>query len=296
MPNKYFNPYPVNPSYEQNTIDDIIQEAIAAYGASIFYLPRNSQDVPDYIYGEDPVSLFNKAYTMDVYVQNVNAFDGQSEFFSKFGLEIRDSVRVLLARRTFQKYIPTLPRPREGDLVYMPQFSNMFEIKFVEEDYSFHLLGRRPPYFYFFELHMEMYKFSNEKFRTGVQEIDQLGMDYSYTISMTMNPTGAGVYQKGEVVYQGASNNRTATAYVKSWDRNNHILEIVNIKGIFNKTGIVTGNTSGATFAVSNYDRRDFEAGVVEEFVDNKRIETEANTVIVIDPDNLNPFGEPQTE
>ena len=269
----------------------MIIESIQIYGTDVYYLPRASQSTVDQLYGEDPAKLFNIANSMEMYIGSVMGYEGQSEFFSKFGLEIRDPMKVILARRTFNKYCPTLRRPREGDLVWVPALDNMFEIKFVEEEKDFFMLGRRPPFFYFYEMNIEAYKFSNEKFVTGITAIDKLGRDYSYTIHLTMNPSGAGAYQTGELVYQGANTSvATSTAIVKYWDRTAKTLDVINIKGVITTGNTLTGNTSSAAYSVTSYDRQNFTS-VLEEMADNTEIESEANTVI--DFTGTNPFGEP---
>lgn len=288
---QYFNPFPGRITQEQLLLEDILIESIQQYGADVYYIVRDTQDRQDLIYGEDPIALFQNAYHMEMYVATLMGPEGQSEFFSRFGEEIRDSLRFIVARRTFQKYVPDFIRPREGDLIYVPALQNMFEIKFAEEEKFFYGLGRRPPFFYYFELLVEAYKFSNEKFRTGIKEIDDIGMDYSYTIALQLASSGAGHYDRNEIVYQGANiSSATASATVKRWDRTNTVLEIVNIKGIFEEGSLIRGNTSGASFTLTQYDRKDFDS-VVEEFADNKEIQEIANTIIDISETNI--FGDP---
>jgi len=268
----------------------LIIESIQQYGADVFYCPRASQSEQDLIYGEDPGSLFNKAHSLEVYISSVMGFEGQSEFFTKFGLEIRDPMKIVMARRTFNRYVPNLARPREGDLIFIPQFNNMFEIKYVEEEKDFYTLGRRAPYFYYYEINIELYKFSNEKFTTGIESIDQFSKDYSYTIQFTMG-AGSGEYQSNEIVYQGANlSSSTASATVKNWDRSGKILDIFEIKGVFTEGLSTIGDTSSASYILTSYDRQNF-AGVSEELADNKRIEDEANSII--DFTETNPFGDP---
>jgi hypothetical protein len=166
----------------------------------------------------------------------------------------------------------------------------MFEIKFIHETKDFYTLGRRPPDFYYYELRTELFKFSNERFRTGIAEIDQLGRDYSYSIRLEMG-TGSGNYATGEIVWNDGANVATAnaTAYVKSWNSTTKTLDIMNIKGTF-VSGNVTGNTTGTLYSFGTYNRKLFDQ-VVEQVADNADIEEEANTVI--DFSSSNPFGDP---
>lgn len=276
---------------EQQLMEDLILESIQIYGADVYYLPRNPLSQEDNIYGEQPGSLFNSAYPIEVYLASVSGYEGQSEFFSKFGLEVRDPMRVVMARRTFQRLVDTSSRPNEGDLLYIPQFGNLWEIRFVEEEKDFYSLGRRPPNFYYFELQLEVFKFNNERFNTGIPEIDQLGHDYSYTIQLTMDLPGIGNYIKGEPVYQGDSlATATASAFIKNWSHITGLMDIVTIKGEFTPGVQVIGDNSGASYSVTTYDRRDFSQQL-EEYVNNKDIKDESVDIINYTADN--PFGEP---
>lgn len=300
--NKYFSNFPDQPSPESIVIEDLIIESIQIWGTDCYYLPRDSQGTPDMIYGEDPVSTFTKAYAMEMYIENPGqGHEGPSEMFSKFGLEIMDSMKLLVARRVFQKaFWKNDPlgttegqrRPNEGDLVYIPATANLYEIKFVEEEKDFYSIGRRPPDFYYFELQLELYKFSNERFNTGITEIDDLISDASYTISLSLNPSGNGHYRTGELVYQGANATvANVSAYVKQWDRTNYILNIQNIKGVFSNTANIVGANSGAVYVIqTDFDTRKFDE-VVEELTNNEEIEEEALDVLIIN--NNNPFGTP---
>lgn len=291
--NHYFQNSPGFVTPEQLLVEDLIIESIKQYGSDVYYVPRKSLSDEDGIYGEDPVKLYDAAYSMEMYLQSVTSFEGPGEFFSKFGLEIRDSMRVVVARRVFEKYVPTslYPRPREGDLVYIPALTNMFEIKYVEEERNFYTLGRRAPLFYFYELSMELYKYSNERFNTGVEEIDDVGRQYSYTQNMSMSSGGQGSYKRGEIVFQGASvSTAQTTGIVKNWFPANNMLQLINIKGEFLPSSNIVGSTSNANFALSSFNRQNFD-GVSDELTNNLEIEDDANTII--DFSVSNPFGDP---
>lgn len=291
--NHYFNNFPGVVTPEQLLVEDLIIESIKQYGADVYYIPRKSLSTEDDIYGEDPTKTFNAAYSLEMYIQTTNSYEGPGEFFSKFGLEIRESLRVVVARRTFNKYVPQsmYVRPREGDLVYIPALRNMYEIKYVEEERNFYTLGRRTPLFYYYELSMEQFKYSNERFTTGVEEIDDIGRDYSYTQILTMNSNGTGNYKHGETVFQGANlASATSTAIVKNWIPSNTTLQIVNIKGVFSTSANIIGSTTGANYNLTSYDRQDFDA-VHEELINNEIIQDEANSIT--DFTETNPFGDP---
>lgn len=108
---------------EQLLHEDLIVEAMKIYGHDLYYMPRDLVNV-DSVFKEDPVGSFNSSYKLEMYVENLDGFDGEGDLFSKFGVEIRDSVTLVLSKRrwnsTVLKYDNeiTSSRPVEGDLVY----------------------------------------------------------------------------------------------------------------------------------------------------------------------------------
>lgn len=159
-------------SQEQLLIENLIIESIQIYGHDLYYIPR-TRIAMDSLYQEDTSSEFNAAYYVDMYIKSVDGFDGDGDFISKFGLEIRDRVTFCVARRTFSNEVGTtaeLNRPREGDLIYFPLNKKVFEIKFVEHEAIFYQLGALQ----LFELSCELFEYSSERFNTGIAEIDNL--------------------------------------------------------------------------------------------------------------------------
>jgi hypothetical protein len=109
---------------------------------------------------------------MEVYVKSVDGFQGDGDFLSKFGLQIRDQVTFTVAMRTFERYATrlntTLIRPKEGDLVYLPLNDKFFKIMHVEHESVFYQSGALQV----FDLKCELFEYSNEMFNTGIEEID----------------------------------------------------------------------------------------------------------------------------
>ena len=66
-------------------------------------------------------------------------------------------------------------RPQEGDLVFHPTFSKMFEISFVDHDDPFHQLDNNPVY----KLRCRQFEYSQEVIDTGIAEIDEIEDDLS---------------------------------------------------------------------------------------------------------------------
>lgn len=176
--NVFFNNYDyIN---EQQLIDDLVIESIQMYGIDMFYLTRSLQAVDD-ILNEDDLSIFNAAYEMEMYVKSVDGFQGEGDFLSRFGLQIRDQAVFTVALRTFEKNATnidsSLLRPKEGDLVYFPLNNKFFKIMHVEHESVFYQTGALQV----FDLKTELFEYSNERFETGLPDIDTFFDSYKTT-------------------------------------------------------------------------------------------------------------------
>lgn len=274
---------------EQFLVEDLIIESIRNHGIDIYYLPRASQSTFDELFGDDPVKSFNSAYKIDMYLETFNEFEGNQEFFAKFGLEIQKSAKVAVARRTFERLInPALRNtPKEGDLIYLPVQQKLLEIKTVEEEKNFFQAGKVAPYMY--ALNIETFKYNGELLNTGIDEIDRIGNIEAFAIAYTLNAGGTSTFADMEIVYQGASlNAATAKAYVADWDKPNKLLKLRNIKGQFATNTAIIGVVSGASWTLASADTME---DANDDFDDNVRIETEADNIL--DFTETNPFGEP---
>jgi len=290
--NHYFNNY--GSQGEQRVIEDLIVESIKTMGFDAQYLPNNNDQARDLLYGEDPVKQFTSAFTVEMYLQNSTEYGGEREFFSKFGLEIKNNVTVLVSRRSFNERVPqnTYNRPREGDLVYIPFLNGtgeLYEIKFVNQTKDFFMLGRKYPYFY--ELEMEKFKYSQEVLQTGSPDVDAIVAQSGYTIDLDINiSTGNGTYQHQEIAFQ-SNDNTLANAYaygtVQEWLPSSSILTVSNIFGTFVPSSNVIGATSNATYSITTYDT--MQNNTQTEVYDNELILSNANTII--DFSETNPFG-----
>jgi hypothetical protein len=287
----YFNNYKSHG--EQNLVEDLIVESIKIMGFDAYYLPNNNDDARDLLYGEDPVKKFSSAFPLEMYLSsNPTDYIGQKDIFSKFGLEIKDDVNVLVSRRSFKQRVPqnTFTRPREGDLVYVPFLNGtgeLFEIKFAEQAKDFHTLGRAEPYFY--ELNLEKFKYSQEIIDTGVADIDIVVTNNAYTQALHVG-TGSGKYEIKETVYQVASlvsNTSTAVAVVQSWIPSSNTLTVTNIAGEFIDGRVIIGSSSNARYVLTTFNP--LEDNSYSETYDNNHISTSANSIVNFS--EINPFG-----
>jgi len=177
--NLYFHNFDSTP--EQLLLEDLIVESIKIYGVETVYCPRRV-DSKDEVLGEDDTSYYDRGYPLEMYVSSVDGFMGDKTFFSKFGLEIQDQLRMQVARRSFQKEVAhheaELQRPGEGDLVYFPFNKKVFQIRYVDTVPVFYQMGTMQTY----ELTLELFAYSNERLATGYEEIDALQKMHSLDI------------------------------------------------------------------------------------------------------------------
>jgi hypothetical protein len=171
----------------------------------------------DFLLGEDTLSKFETAVDLEVYVKNVQQFEGQGDFLSKFNLEIRDQITFTMARKRWSQianeklltevgynyqvetantnawgvsdsiqlevgsangYSITSSRPLEGDLIFFPLNNKLYEIKFVEHENIFYQHGK----LYTYDLTCELFQYSSQQINTGNTSIDIIEDTYSLDI------------------------------------------------------------------------------------------------------------------
>lgn len=140
--------------------------------------------------GEDVVSKFGIAVPIEMYLNDAQGFQGDREMFSKFGLEIRSSYKLVVHKERWEQEIKSqfdanalngeatfvlsnYIRPREGDLIYDPITKFLMEIKFVDHDVEFFALGKNYQYY----MSCEAFQYQNEEISTGIASIDLFALN-----------------------------------------------------------------------------------------------------------------------
>lgn len=290
--NPYFSNYSARWN-EQRLVEDLIVESIKMMGADSYYLPNDNEVARDLIYGEDPLKKFTSAYMVEIYPETVVDYSGEKDFFSKFGLEIRNSITVMISRRTFDQRVAngeTITRPREGDLVFIPVMNNdgeLYEITKVTQNKDFNLMGRKFPFFY--QLSLEKFKYSNEKIDTGVTNIDLIQKYETITQRYYINNVH-GTFTEGEIVYQSADAtyaNAFCSATVATYSSVGSYIDINYMKGLFLLNTAIYGQSSSANaVTLSTVDHEETQHYA---FYDNKDLNTEGGSYR--DNTEINPFG-----
>ena len=181
MLNNYFTSHNRGEQSENDLYEGMIIESIQMTGQEYYYIPRELSGRFDQIFGEDVLSSFQGHAVIEMWLENFTGYGGESEMLSKLGMEIRDNASFIVSRKRFtEEVVPIIPasrndnikwRPCEGDLIYVPFSQSLFEIKFVEDEYpGFYQLKKK----YVWALRCELVQMNNDKFNTGVPEIDEV--------------------------------------------------------------------------------------------------------------------------
>jgi len=166
--NFFFNNF--GSSQEQSLVENLIIESIKIYGIDVYYIPRTVQN-RDGIFREAEYSSFDSAILVEMYIKNTDAFEGDGEFLSKFGIQVRDQITFTMAQRVFAEEIGdgiSKSRPQEGDLIYFPLTNTVYQIKLVDVKAVFYQFGALQTY----DITCELYESNSDVFNTGIPQVD----------------------------------------------------------------------------------------------------------------------------
>ena len=290
---------------EQDLHEDLVVESLRFFGHECFYLPRTIVD-EDELFGEDTSSKFDDAYSVEMYIENTEGFEGEGDLLSKFGVEVRDQATFVLSRRTWNRFVSldqnlvTATRPQEGDLIYFPLGNQVFEIRFVEHENPFYQLGKLNV----FKLQCETFEYSHEAFDTGIAELDGVEDSFAYQVSMTLG-SGSGDFVHGETVTQTVASGKTVSGQVVSYTSEGASSKTLIVNNItFDDTDVpatntmfvlssnaAAGNIVGATSSASRTITTAPDQYVTpnDPLADNKDFETAGANIV--DFSESNPFG-----
>jgi hypothetical protein len=235
---------------EQNVYEDIVIEALKFYGQDVYYLPREIVN-KDNIFLDDVPSRFGSSYKVEMYIENTEAFDGEGDLFTKFGIELRDQANFIVSRKRWKNLVGSRLteanfRPREGDLIYLTLSKSIFEIRRVETETPFYQLSNLPT----FRMQCELFEYNDEDFDTGIDEIQKIEEEAAFQISLTMD--SAAGYEVGETVTQ-VFDTYSMKGEVTDWSDSDGILQLAHVgatDGKFHTFGAgtpVIGDNSNAT-------------------------------------------------
>lgn len=288
MGNHYGNWFDAK-SPEAELYEQLINEAIGFFGIEAFYMVRSSLTNFDSLMGDDPAKMFNQAYPVTMYIQSAERFDG-AEYFSKFGFEARLDAQFLVPTRLFNYRMPAgFGRPREGDILWLPNFKAFFEIHKADAEHFFYTFGKEDIYGY--SLRCRKWNYDQATVNTGIvtidTEVNTIVLAYNFVLNVANANAGApgGSYIIGEKV---TGNQTGSNATIISWNKPTLSLNVKSIQGTFANGELLIGANSNARFTINTQEMLD---SVNDPMSDNDDLADEAATVLTFSPNN--PFGEP---
>lgn len=286
------------------------------YGIDVYYLPRSIVNLDD-IMNEDIASSFGAAYMIEMYLEDVNGYTGEQTVMSKFGLEIRDSSNWVVSKRRWEQFIGNHKntfvkgRPNEGDLLWIPLTGSFHEIKFVEHEEPFYQLGN----IFTYKLQCETFEFANEKFNTGIEDIDSIEDTYQFaqtlTVGEALNDTMFAMEEEVQQLVGYDQDNNPIYVYgnvgsatftspdstasmqlilnnIHASDDTNRYFQVSGI-GSVGTTRKLVGLTSGAEWLIT--EAPDVKTLPNDPGADNLEFENYGDDIL--DFSETNPFGEP---
>jgi hypothetical protein len=287
--NKYFINY--NSRHEQTLVEDLMIETIKIHGFDLFYLPREIMSTQN-IFGDDPTSQFRQHFVIEMYMQNVDQFEGEGDFVGKFGLEIRDSATFVVSKKRF-RHITGKFRPLEGDILYFPLAKKFFEIKFVEHENPFYQAGKN----YVFSLSVELFEYSQEKFKTQLPDIDEAATRRRFSISLSISSLSGNLFVGDEVFTlengssQGLIANASGKAKIQSFDPETSIVVLTEASGTWKQS-----NSTQDFFLLTttgSFAKIDGRVDSVEDNLANDNQKIDEKSEVFLDFSERNPFGDP---
>ena len=244
---------------EQRLVQDLVNEHLKIYGVEVTYIPRKFVRKQTII-KEIQSSTFDDNFLLEAYVNTFDGYGGQGDIMTKFGVSLRDELTVTISKERFEDFIsPFLEadddyelatRPREGDVIFFPLGTRLFEVKFVEHEQPFYQLGKN----YVYQLKCELFEFEDEVFDTDIEEIDSqledigyistlqlIGVGQTATASAQMNVANRGYIR--EIVLNDDGSGYTSTPNVA-------ISTAPDVAGNANATAVAITTTRAGIFSI----------------------------------------------
>jgi hypothetical protein len=135
--------YPTTGDNDFTTMDGLATEFYLLYGTDINFLPRELHK-EDTTFGEFLSATIEKGYPLRMFLEEVEAWSGNGDMYSKFGLQVTDEATLYINKSSFLAQTQDT-YPKQGDLIYVEKSQKLFQIKHVEDEVqpAFYLLGNR---------------------------------------------------------------------------------------------------------------------------------------------------------
>ena len=159
---------------EQSLYNDLNIESIQNRGVDVSYIMRDRID-NDYLFGEAPLSEFKDKFVIEMYIKEMQEFNGIADSFTPFGFEMNDRCVLVVSKKRFIEeaisnefdFIAEFG-PREGDLIHIPFSNQLFQINKFNNGETFRKGGKN----YIYEFNCTLFTNSHEVIETGDPDID----------------------------------------------------------------------------------------------------------------------------
>ena len=292
---------------EQNLYETLVIESIQIHGIDVYYIPRKIIK-KDFILNEDIISSFDKAFKVEMYVEEMEGFEGDGKIYEKFGLEVRDELTLRVAKCRWNQligrhgYTEDAARPREGDLIYIPLYKSLFEIRYSDSKKPFYQLQDLP----LFTLTCEKFEYEGQEIDTGIEEIDDIQSELSQGFTFVIDSKTAPDFIKGETLTFTLPDGITGSTEFFEYN----IVPELNLEemrvgtltfddGYFHNIGsgtVFIGSDSGGSSVISEMRNLDDDNAAVfnnDYLASNANFSNENGSIDFIDFSEENPFGEP---
>ena len=107
--------------------NSLLIEQVRNYGVKVNYIHREYHN-KNQMFGEDYSNTFKGTKQVAMYIENQE--NNNNAMFSNFGYRLEDEADLVVPIDLFREFIGT-DEPSEGDLLYVPTTSDLWEIKKV---------------------------------------------------------------------------------------------------------------------------------------------------------------------
>jgi hypothetical protein len=216
----------INSQYTSSLLKNLNNYALrvenSLIGHDFIYLKRDKVSI-DRVLNEVDKSIIKDTFPFKAVLELDRSFDTGGALLSKFGLSNDVELIFSISQEEFDKFklaandsdLIELTRPREGDLVYFPYNSNLWEITFCDN-------RPRPGYKYnptlLWEVTCQLYEESNDTIVTGDVDLDKFDSDnVGNVFGMVLNVSGLDpsmALKPDEIVSQHALNDQNEEVVV----------------------------------------------------------------------------------
>ena len=105
---------------EYTLYEDLMIEQLRIYGQDVYYILKMVVQID---FQEDISSSFESSYLIEMYMENIDGYEGEKELMSKFGFDIQDDAICCCEKKMGticfgNNNIIVSSRSNEGDLIY----------------------------------------------------------------------------------------------------------------------------------------------------------------------------------